>query len=474
MVGEVLAERYELEELVGTGGMSTVYRAHDRLLDRKVALKILHEHYGTDDTYVARFRHEARAVAALSHPNIVTVIDRGDQDGRQFIVFEYVEGENLKRVVERGPVPVATALEVALQVARGLAFAHEHGLVHRDVKPQNVLLNGSGEAKVTDFGIARSLTVQQGMTQTGTVLGTSDYIAPEQAQGRHVDEQSDVYSLGVVVFELLTGRVPFPGENFVAVAMRHINEPPPSVRELRPDVSPRLDAAVQRAMAKEAGDRFPSMRAFCEELDACLAEVRGGTEGTYVLQPQTQVRRHRRRASPWPVLVLLGGLLAIGAVVAFLLIHGSGTSGGGTPPPAGGGAIVLSGIGAYDPPPGDGREHDDLVQKATDHDGSTYWKTETYHDAPNLDKPGVGLVLDAGKGVAVHRLRIATSTPGFTAVIKGGDSPTGFTAALSPSQTVQDGTEFRLSGGTYRYYLIWITRLGQGYHDARINEVGAS
>src|SRR5205814_2344782 len=204
--------------------------------------------------------------------------------------------------------------------------------------------------------------------------------------------------------------VPFPGENFVAVAMRHINEPPPSVRELRPDVSPRLDTAVQGAMAKEPSDRFPSMRAFCEELDACLAEVRGGTEGTYVLQPQTQVRRHRRRTSPWPVLVLLGGLLAIGAVVAFLLIHGSGTSGGGVPPAAGGGAVVVSGISAYDPPPGDGREHDELVHKATDHDGSTYWKTETYHDAPNLDKPGVGLVLDAGKGVALNRLRIATST----------------------------------------------------------------
>jgi tRNA A-37 threonylcarbamoyl transferase component Bud32 len=473
MAGEVLAGRYELEELVGTGGMSSVYRAHDQLLDRKVALKILHEHYGTDDTYVARFRHEARAVAALSHPNIVTVIDRGDQDGRQFIVFEYVEGENLKQLVERGPVPVVTALEVALQVGRGLSFAHQHGLIHRDVKPQNVLLNGNGEAKVTDFGIARSLSVQHGMTQTGTVLGTSDYIAPEQAQGRHVDEQSDVYSLGVVLFELLTGRVPFPGENFVAIAMRHINEPPPSVRELRPDVSPRLDAVVQRAMAKEPGDRFPTMRAFCEELDACLAEARGGAEGTYVLPPQAAVRRHRR-TSAWPLLVLLAALLAIGGVVAFLLLHGNGTSGGGTPAVSGGGTIALSGIGAYDPPPGDGREHDDAAHFATDHDGSTYWKTESYHDAPSLNKPGVGLVLDAGQGLTLHRLRIATSTPGFTAVIKGGDSPTDFTAELSPSETVQDGTEFRLSGGTYRYYLIWITRLGQGYDDARINEVGAS
>src|SRR2546421_10499360 len=252
MGGEVLSDRYELEELVGSGGMSSVYRAHDRLLDRKVALKVLHEQYTQDDDYVERFRHEARAVAALSHPNIVTVIDRGEHENKQFIVFEYVDGENLKQLIQRrGPAPVKTALELAKQIAQALSFAHQQGLVHRDVKPQNVLLNGDGTAKVTDFGIARSLDVQHGMTQTGTVLGTSDYIAPEQAQGQAVDEQTDVYSLGVVLYELLTGRVPFPGENFVAVAMRHINEPPPSVRELRPEVSPRLDAAVRRAMAKE-------------------------------------------------------------------------------------------------------------------------------------------------------------------------------------------------------------------------------
>ena len=227
MVGDVLSDRYELEELVGSGGMSSVYRAHDRLLDRKVALKVLHEQYTGDAEHVGRFRHEARAVATLSHPNIVTVIDRGEHDGRQFIVLEYVDGENLKELIRRGPVPVATAVELAIQISQGLAFAHQQGLVHRDVKPQNVLLDGDGQAKVTDFGIARSLDVQHGMTQTGTVLGTSDYIAPEQAQGQRVDEHTDVYSLGVVLYELLTGEVPFPGENFVAVAMRHINEPPP-------------------------------------------------------------------------------------------------------------------------------------------------------------------------------------------------------------------------------------------------------
>src|SRR5437763_2574938 len=291
MVGEVLSDRYELEELVGSGGMSSVYRAHDRLLDRKVALKILHEQYTADEDYVERFRREARAVAALSHPNIVTLIDRGEHENKQFIVFEYVAGENLKRLIERrGPAPVTTALELGMQMARALSFAHQQGLIHRDVKPQNILLNGDGRAKVTDFGIARSLDVQHGMTQTGTVLGTSDYIAPEQAQGHRVDEHTDVYSLGVVLYELLTTEVPFPGENFVAVAMRHINEPPPPIRDKRPDVSPRVEAAVPRAMAKSPEDRFPTMGEFCRELEACMGELQ--ETGTQVLR---QPKRARRR-----------------------------------------------------------------------------------------------------------------------------------------------------------------------------------
>ena len=212
MVGETVAGRYELEELVGSGGMSSVFKARDRLLERSVALKILHQHYTEDAEYVERFRREARAVAQLSHPNIVTVIDRGEDEGRQFIVFELLEGRTLKEVLdEEGRLPVRRALQLAIQVARGLAFAHENGLVHRDVKPQNVILNGDGRAQVTDFGIARSLDVERGVTETGTVLGTSNYIAPEQASGEPVDRTTDVYSLGVVLFELLTGEVPFPG-----------------------------------------------------------------------------------------------------------------------------------------------------------------------------------------------------------------------------------------------------------------------
>jgi eukaryotic-like serine/threonine-protein kinase len=479
MVGEVLSDRYELEELVGTGGMSSVFRAHDRLLDRKVALKVLHEQYTEDADYVERFRREARAVAALSHPNIVTVIDRGEHDGRQFIVFEYVAGDNLKQLIERrGAAPVTTALELGIQIARGLSFAHQQGLVHRDVKPQNILLNGNGEAKVTDFGIARSLDVQHGMTQTGTVLGTSDYIAPEQAQGQRVDEHTDVYSLGVVLYELLTKEVPFPGENFVAVAMRHINEPPPSIRDRRPDVSPRLEAAIHRAMAKDPADRFQTMAEFCRELDACLAEAQG-TQVVPAVRPAKRRRRAagapRRGLSPWLLVLTLAVLLAIAAGAVALALRGGGddkgastSSGGGGPPPK------LRAVAADDEF-GTGGEHDAEVARATDGNAATYWTTEDYRSAPSLaGKPGVGLVLDAGRPVELHELGIATGTPGFTAMIRAGNSTTTTKKVVSASQTVGDGTTFSLRGGTYRYYEIWITRLGAGYRKAQINEARAT
>ena len=274
MVGKTVAGRYELEEVVGHGGMSSVYRAHDALLERYVALKFLHEQYNEDDDFVERFKREARSVAQLQHPNIVTVIDRGEEEGRQYIVFEYIDGENLKElVVRKGRLDVADALEVATEIARALAFAHDHGLIHRDVKPQNVLLNGDGRAKVTDFGIARSLDVEHGVTQTGTVLGSSNYIAPEQASGQTVDVRTDVYSLGVVLYELLTGEVPFPGESFVAVAMKHVHEPPPNVLDVRGDVPLRVAAAVDRALEKDPEQRFPTMDAFAAELEACAAEL---------------------------------------------------------------------------------------------------------------------------------------------------------------------------------------------------------
>ncbi len=476
VVGELIAGRYELEELVGSGGMSSVYRAHDRLLERRVALKILHEQFTRDADYVERFRREARAVAQLTHPNIVTVIDRGEQDGRQFIVFEYVDGMNLKELVEHeGPLSPREAIELALQVARGLGFAHEQGLVHRDVKPQNVILDADGRAKVTDFGIAHAVDVD-GLTITGTIMGTSNYIAPEQARGQPVDEQTDIYSLGCVLYELLAGEVPFDGDNFVAVAMRHVNDPVPSVREVRPDVPPRLDWAIQRAMAKDHGDRFDSMADFAAELEACHAELDGDEGATVIVRPAAPTRgrprpaRRRRRLGVLPA-VLAGialAALAGGLLGAFLLRdHGGSKNPSG---PGGSRAIHLSGVTAYDPegsPPGD--EHNADAKYAADGDPGTYWQTEHYNGA-ELNKRGVGVVLDAHRSVSPKTITVTTDTPGFTAKILAGDSSSSF-QPVSDSKTVDRTTTFDLNGAG-RYFVVWITDLG-GYSSVHVNEVRA-
>jgi eukaryotic-like serine/threonine-protein kinase len=485
--GDLIADRYELEELVGTGGMSSVFRARDRQLERRVAIKILHQHYAEDPEYLERFRREARAVAKLSHPNIVTVIDRGDDDGRQFIVFEHVEGENLKEFVLRtGRLPVRRALELALAVADGLAFAHDHGLVHRDVKPQNVLLSSEGDVKVTDFGIARSLHVEQGVTQTGTVLGTAEYLAPEQASGRTVSAATDVYSLGVVLWELLAGDAPFVGENFVAVALQHVNEPPPSVRERRPDVSPRLEAAVDRALAKDPAHRFPSMAAFAKELRGCLAEVEGDpvpppeddlaitlvTPPAHVPPRSRSRTRRRRRPFGWVLLALVAAGAAFAAV---FLVGGVGHDHGGSGIGGGpsGATVPLTGLTGYDPQ-GTGGEHDELAGRATDGNPSTAWTTETYdsQDFGGL-KDGVGLMLDAGSAVKLAHLTVTTPPPGFTAEIQSSDSSTGGFTADSSSQTVSGTTTFTLNGSTARYYVVWITQLPPGGR-AEISEVTAT
>jgi serine/threonine-protein kinase len=479
MVGDVLAERYELEELVGSGGMSSVYRAHDKVLDRRVALKVLHQQFTAEEEYVERFRREARMVAGLLHQNIVTVIDRGEDGGSPFIVFEYVDGENLKELVNReGRLPVDRAVELAVQIARGLAFAHANGYVHRDVKPQNVLLNGDGEAKVTDFGIARSLDVKHGVTQTGTVLGTSDYIAPEQAQGQRVDEHTDVYSLGIVLFELLTGELPFSGENFVAVAMQHINESPPPVSTLRPEVPPRLDAAVARALAKRPEDRFARMADFGRELEACLEEMRapGGAETMVISPPPARApRRHaRRRRAPVAALIVVAGLAAAVAALAVFLVRDNGGSPAGSPAASGSTPIALSGVGAYDPPPGNGQEHDAEAPNATDGNASTYWETEHYRSSlASLGKRGVGLVLDAASPVTVHHVTVTSDTPGFTAEIQIGDSRDGPFRTVSASKTVGAQTTFDLSDARGRYLVVWITDLGP-LSSAHVNQVSAS
>jgi tRNA A-37 threonylcarbamoyl transferase component Bud32 len=473
VVGERIADRYELEEVVGHGGMSTVYKAHDSLLERNVALKVLHQQYNEDEDFVERFKHEARSVAQLQHPNIVTVIDRGEEDGRQYIVFEFIDGENLKElVVRKGRLDLRDALEIANEIAHGLAFAHDHGLVHRDVKPQNVLLNGDGRAKVTDFGIARSLDVDHGVTQTGTILGTSNYIAPEQASGQPVDAHTDVYSLGIVLYEMLTGELPFPGESFVAIAMKHIQEPSPNVLDVRGDIPLRVAEMIDRALEKDPEQRFPTMDAFAAEIEASLAELDRGEDGAVTMvvpaAERLQRQRHRKSVSPLPLLIGLLGALAIAAVIVGLLMF----RGSGQKVPVGK-PIAITGAGAYDPY-GDGTEHDADAPKATDGNITTYWATEKYNSGlEGVKKSGVGLVLDATSVVQLSRITVVTDTPGFTAEIRATNIQGTLGQKVSDSRVLARTTKFAIDQpAPKRYYIVWITKVAPGV-PAHVNEVRA-
>src|SRR6202045_2484017 len=265
VLGTLLGGRYRLDAQIGRGGMSTVYRAFDIVLERPVAIKLMHREIASDSDQLERFRREARSVAQLSHPHIVTVIDAGEElspDGQHpgvstpYIVLEYVEGETLKDLIRReGPLEVPQAIAYAIEIARALGAAHERLIVHRDVKPQNVLIGAEGGAKITDFGIARTLT-EEGLTMDGRVLGTTDYVSPEQALGQPVTGQSDLYSLGIVLWEMLAGEVPYKGETQVAVAMKHVREDLPDIQRLRPEVSAALAAVIDRATAKRIEDRY--------------------------------------------------------------------------------------------------------------------------------------------------------------------------------------------------------------------------
>jgi eukaryotic-like serine/threonine-protein kinase len=482
-VGELIADRYELEQLVGEGGMSRVYRAHDTVLERPVAIKVLHEQFGGDPEHVERFRREARAIARLAHPNVVTVIDRGEWRGRQFIVFEHVDGENLKSLLAReGRLPVGRALVLTEQIARALAVAHELGIVHRDVKPQNVLVDRSGTAKVTDFGIARSVDLDDELTETGTVLGTGYYISPEQANGERADERSDQYSLGVVGYELLTGEVPYKGENLMAVASRHVRDPVPSVRARRPDVPARVDAVLTRSMAKRPADRYPSMAALAAALESCLAGMEPGTgadqEATDLLegpaartvaQPRAEARPTRRRSRFGRLaLLLLAAVVVIGNLVVLQVVLEDGLPGlGGEGDPV---PVEVAALADFDPQ-GDRTEHPESVGLATDRDTSTFWTTETYR---SFEKDGVGLVLDAGARIALSRLVVVTDAPGAAVTILAGSRRTGPFEDVSDSQELSRRTTFELDarGEERRYYLLWITDPGPE-RAAHVNEVRA-
>jgi eukaryotic-like serine/threonine-protein kinase len=277
LINTLFDGRYRILRKLGSGGMANVYLAEDEELGRRVAIKILNERHASDDSFVERFRREATNAAGLSHPNIVSVYDRGEAEGTYYIAMEYLEGRSLKdRIVSEGALSVSAAIEVTRQILRAVGFAHRRGIVHRDIKPHNVLLaqDGPGDGdprfKVTDFGISRTTASQ--MTEAGSIVGTAQYLSPEQARGAPVDQRSDIYSVGVVLFELLTGKLPFSGETPLEIAMKHLSEIPKAPSALRPEIPTDLDMVVLRALAKDPEDRFQT----AEEMERELARVAGG------------------------------------------------------------------------------------------------------------------------------------------------------------------------------------------------------
>jgi eukaryotic-like serine/threonine-protein kinase len=267
MIPALLGNRYRLGERIAGGGMGSVYRAVDENLGRRVAVKVLRRDLADDPAFLERFRREARAAAALSHPGVAGVYDYGELDGSAFIVMELVEGETLaERIEATGRLPWREAFALGEQVARALAAAHAHGLVHRDVKPANVLVGRDGRAKVTDFGIAKAAASTTTLTRTGMVLGSANYVAPEQAQGEDVGPAADQYSLGCVLFEAVTGRPPYEGPTAVAIATQHVSAPVPDPRQDRPDLPTPVTTLIRRAMAKHPTDRFPSTSSLADAL----------------------------------------------------------------------------------------------------------------------------------------------------------------------------------------------------------------
>jgi eukaryotic-like serine/threonine-protein kinase len=511
LLGTVLGGRYRLDARIAQGGMSTVYRAFDTVLERPVAIKLMHQEIAAQDDQLERFRREARAVAQLSHPHIVTVIDAGEEPGwvgggvgsestgtgTPYIVFEYVDGETLKALIRRtGALEVTQALAYAIEIARALGAAHEHYIVHRDVKPQNVLLTQEGSAKITDFGIARTLT-EQGLTLDGRVLGTTDYVSPEQALGHAVTGQSDIYSLGVVLYELLTGSIPFTGDTPVAIAMRHVREEVPDVQLRRPGLSAATAAVVDRATAKDLARRYPDIPSLLADLEEALAieAARSGQATGEVTSVLRTLPAPARRRLPWrmrhPVrwlvsLALLGGLVALALALAAGHTHrGTGVASGVTAK-RGLAPVALEQTSAtgYNPF-GTDSEDPNQVSNVVDGDPNTTWSTEHYVNDTFGAKPGTGIYLDAAPGLRARAIEIQTPTPGFAAAIYASNRfdsslPLGAPeslaqrgwAQLAPARTIPAQTTIPLeTAGRYRYYLVWIVRLPPGSDAAEISEL---
>jgi hypothetical protein len=482
LVGRRLEGRYELEDEIASGGMGTVWRARDEVLGRLVAVKVLHDHLARDPDLFDRFRLEAVAAARLTHPAVVKVFDTGIDGGVSFIVMELFEGRTLESLLaERGTLDPEEAARMVRSTLQGLGHAHRHGVVHRDVKPGNILIDRDGYVKVTDFGIAKAAFAADDLTTTGNLLGTSRYLAPEQVTGGPVDARADLYSTGIVLYEALTGRAPFQADTHIATATMRLSKDPVPPRALRSGISRQLNEVVLRALARDPDDRYQTTEEMAEALERAVPT--GATPSPPLRVPSAESEPEQASSSvrSWfvvPLLVLLAAGLAVGGfwVLGQVLDDGLDPAGNGGSEGSAPTALEARAVRTYDPAElgGDESEHDEDLSLATDGQPDTFWQTEGYND-DDLDKSGVGIVIELSSPAEIGAVRLQTSLPGFEFSLFASDVADDWdlTSAIG-SATAESETELDVEDTEAGFVLVWITNLvddGEGDYRAHVNEV---
>ena len=484
--------------------MATVWRGEDPLLARAVAVKTLDPRLAEDEALRIRFRREAVAAAAVAHPNIVATYDTGEDDGVAYIVMELVEGATLRQAIDlHGALPPARAADIAAQVADALAAAHARGLVHRDVKPSNVLVQLDGRVKVTDFGIAKAADqTADELTRTGSVFGTARYLAPEQLEGQPVDERADVYSLGLVLFEMLTGRAPFGADTELATALARLTTPPPRLADLRPDVAPGLAHVVDRALERDPESRWPNAAAMRDALSPFrIAAPDRGADATMPVALPPRPRPAVPAVAAHPVIIndgigvgarLLAWTMALalgigGGYVGFVLATDK-TSSRSVAKSKTVSALKIAAVTTFDPEGDNGNEHPDEAGLAIDNNSATLWTTEAYRQANVGGKAGVGLVLELERpSQGVNSVQITSPDTGWDAQIYVASSAAttlaGWGEIRAQGSNLGASAELRLPNHPPgQFILVWLTRLpqsrdqstpGQPLFVGRIAEVSA-
>lgn len=505
LIGALIGGRYRIVGLIATGGMARVYQATDEVLGRNVAVKILHQHLVTDDAFVERFRHEAISAAQLSHPFIVSIFDTvseaGAHDTRiEAIVMELVHGTTLRRRLDDvRTLDPSEVIAVGAQVADALDTAHRSRVVHRDIKPANILLSTDGRVLVADFGIAKAAEGHD-LTAEGSMLGTAKYLAPEQVEGAPVDGRSDVYALGVVLYEALTGQVPFLADTDTGTALARLHQAPMRLRQIRADVPRDLEEVVLGAMARHPADRYESAGAFRVALLGCMSDTPSialdvddttlipRTAPTHTVDrtpvpaaplapaaatPASRTAQRRRGRRGWLIPTALIVLVAAALAVVGVLFGQSRSA--DRPPPAVDGTSTtvvarppeISAVQSFDPPDGDGEENDFLLANLTDGDPATSWHTQTYQAAPEFGvKDGVGLDLVLDDDAELSSLIVDSGSAGWDAEVyvrsgPGGDDLAAWGTPVTAKTNIGEGTvTFDLDGHRGDRVLLWITRLG--------------